>query len=56
MFNSKCVQYKQIKISTVEIEERRERERERERETNDKILNQTCFEIDFEGKLGVARE
>ena len=35
--------------------DRREK-RERERETNDKFFNQTCFEIDFEGKLGVARE
>ena len=35
--------------------DRREK-RERERERIDKFLNQTCFEIDFEGKLGVARE
>ena len=35
---------------------REKRERERERERIDKFLNQTCFEIDFEGKLGVARE
>ena len=36
--------------------DRREKKEREKREMIDKLLNQTCFEIDFEGKLGVARE
>ena len=42
-------------IQTNKDFDRRDR-REKKRERIDKFLNQTCFEIDFEGKLGVARE